>query len=147
MKKVTLSIVLFATTLLLYSCGGVIGNIEKYRFNKTSLTALKTAVNKVYITHPEFKNFNTTKYKEREYIGDGDYYCKIKINEQTYFFQYTYPQYPSPNDTIVEIALTSAAQYGGDLNLEKDIGYFKKREYRKLFDKYFIKQVRKELKE
>lgn len=146
MKKVFLSIITFTILLLLYSCGGVIGNIEKYRFTGITLDLLKAGVKKVYIIHPEFRNFDTTKYKEGLSIGDGDYYCRIKENGQDYFFQYAYPEYPPPNDTIVEIALTSAAIYGQDLKLEKNISYFDKIKYRKLFNKYFIKEVKNELK-
>ena len=137
---------MFAIIFFLYSCGGVIGNIEKYRFTNVSIDSLKSAVDRVYINHPEFKNFDTTKYKENESIGDGDYYCRIKENDQDYFFIYAYPQYPSPNDTIVEIALTSAAQYGEDLDLARDIGVVEKNKYSNLFEKYFITEIRKELK-
>ncbi len=146
MKKITLSIAVFIAIFLLYSCGGVIGNMEKYRFTGISLDSLKAMVDKVYLQHPEFRNFDSIKYKEGISIGDGDYYCRIKENGQDYIFQYAYPQYPSPNDTIVEIALTSAANYGGDLKLERDIRYPDKVKYRKFFEKYFIEEIRKELK-
>jgi len=132
--------------LLLYSCGGVIGNIEKYRFPNVSINALKTAVDSVYHNHPDFKNFDTVKYKENQSIGDGDYYCRIKENNQDYLFVYAYPQYPSPNDTIVEIALTSAAKYGEKLELAKNISATEKNKYSNIFEKYFIIEVRKELK-
>lgn len=146
MKKTTLSLILLAAIFFLYSCGGVIGNIEKYRFTDISIDTLKSAVERVYIKHPDFKNFDTSKYKESQSIGDGDYYCRIKENSQEYFFVYAYPRYPAPNDTIVEIALTSAAKYGEDLNLAKDIGVAEKNKYGKLFEKFFITEVRKELK-
>lgn len=144
MKKTILF--LFVVILFLYSCGGVIGNIEKYRFTYVSMDSLKNAVNRVYIKHPEFKDFDTTKFKQGQSLGDGNYYCKIRDKKYEYFFKYSYPQYPHPNDTIVEIALTSAAKYGEDLDLAKEIGFFKKRKYQKLFEKYFIEEVKKELK-
>lgn len=131
--------------LLLYSCGGVIGNIEKYRFTNVSIHTLKNAVGSVYSNHPEFKNFDALKYKENQSIGDGDYYCRIKENNQDYLFVYAYPQYPPPNDTIVEIALTSAAKYGEKLDLAKNISDTEKNKYRNIFEKYFIVEVRKEL--
>lgn len=146
MKTILISLTLFVVTFLLYSCGGVIGNIEKYRFTNVSIDSLKSAVDRVYINHPEFRNFDTTKYKEGTHIGDGDYYCRIKENGEDYFFQYAYIQYDPPNNNFVEIALTSAAEYGGDLDLAKNIGFIKKAKYRKIFEKYFISEVRDELK-
>jgi hypothetical protein len=147
MKKTTPFIPLLAFFLFLYSCGGVIGNIEKYRFTNISIDALKSAVDSVYFKHPEFKNFDTTKYKQNQSIGDGDYYCRIKVNNQDYFFVYAYPQYPPPNDTIVEIALTSAAEYGENLDLSKDISVAEKNKYSNIFEKYFITELRKELRQ
>ena len=132
-------------SIFFYSCGGVIGNIKKYRFENISLSTLKTAVHTVNVKHPDFRNFDTSKFKEGTGIGDGDYYCRIKENGQDYFFQYAYVQYDPPNNTFVEIALTSAAKYGEDLDLAKDIDFLKKDKYDKLFEKYFISEVRKEL--
>jgi hypothetical protein len=146
MKTILISLTLFVVTFLLYSCGGVIGNIEKYRFTNVSIDSLKSAVARVYTNHPEFKNFDSTKFKEGVNIGDANYYCRIKDNHQDYFFKYAYPQYPPPNDTIVEIALTSGARYGADLDLARDISVAEKNKYRSIFEKYFISEVRKELK-
>lgn len=147
MKKLSIFLVFFAITSLLCSCGGVIGNIEKYRFTGVSLDSLKAAVAKVYIKHPELKKFDTTKYKEGgSTLRDANYYCTVNENNDLFIFEYAYPQYPSPNDTIVEIALTTAAKYGEDLKLAGDIGGFKKKKYRKLFEKYFITEVKTELK-
>ena len=53
MKKISLSIVLFGTILLLYSCGGVVGNIEKYSFPNVNPDSLKAALNRVYNKYPE----------------------------------------------------------------------------------------------
>ena len=102
------------------------GNIEKYRFAKVSIASLKSAVDRVYKNHPEFRNFDSSRFKEGVAIGDGNYYCRIKDNHQDYFFKYAYPEYPPPNDTIVEIALTSAAKIGEQLNLATDISVEKK---------------------
>lgn len=146
MKKISLHILLLSLFFLLFSCGGVIGNIEKYRFENISLSTLKAAVSNVNLKHPEFRNFDTSKFKEGVSIGDGNYYCRIKDNNQDYFFKYAYPQYPPPNDTIVEIALTSAAKFGEDLDLARDITVAEKNKYRSLFEKYFIKEIRQELK-
>jgi hypothetical protein len=132
--------------LALFSCGGVIGNIEKYRFENTSIESLKNAVQKVYLKNPQLKQFDSLKYEAGNGIGDGDYYCKLNKSGQDFIFQYSYPQYPPPNDTISEIALTSAAKYGEPLKLANRISSLEKTEYRNLFEKYFIAQIKKELK-
>ena len=146
MKNRTILFRVLPIICLLYSCGGVIGNIKKFRFHNISKDSLESAIEKVYIRHPNMKDFDSTKYKEKKSIGDGDYYCRIKENKQDYFFKYAFPQYPPPNDSIVEIALTSAAIYGQDLNLAKDIKEVEKNKYSSIFEKYFITEIRKELK-
>ncbi len=98
--------------IILYSCGGVIGNIKKYRFETTSVDSVKAAVARVYLKHPEYRNFDTTKFQEGKDLGDGSYYCRIKTDDQDYFFCFAYVQYDPPNDTFIEIALTTAAKYG-----------------------------------
>src|SRR5689334_12900072 len=142
-ERIVLITILFSTCLL--SCGGVIGNIEKYRFDNVTVDSLKVAVNIVYLRNPEFRDFDSLKYQEKKGIGDGDYYCKIKENKQDYLFKYAFPEYPAPNDTIVEIALTSAAVYGQDLKLARSISVVEKKKFRKMFEMYFISEVRKEL--
>lgn len=145
MKKNSFIISISLMLIILYSCGGVTGNIKKYRFETASLDSVKAAVARVYLNHPEYRNFDTAKFQEGRHLGDASYYCRIKTNNQDYFFKYAYPQYPQPNDTIVEIALLSAAKFGGDLELAKNIGYFKKRTYKKIFEEHFIANVYKEL--
>ncbi|HEY4285549.1 MAG TPA: hypothetical protein VGN00_00500 [Puia sp.] len=120
-----------------------IGNIEKYRFSKVSLDSLKLAAQIVTSIHPNLREFDSSKFKEGI---DGDFYCTIRDGEQVYIFQYSYPIYPSEDDTVAEIALTSAAKYGEDLNFAGDINFIKKMKYRKLFAKYFITEVKKRLK-
>src|SRR5688572_8275515 len=112
-------IVPFTIILFFCSCGGVIGHIEKYRFNNTSIASLKSAIERVYVKHPEHKDFDSNRYFEGQGIGDGDYYCTLTDNRQKYLFVYAFPQYPAPNDTIVEIALTTAGVYGQDLPLAR----------------------------
>lgn len=47
--------VLIVTTILflVFSCGGVIGNIEKYQFDNISTNELNAALERVYAKHPE----------------------------------------------------------------------------------------------
>lgn len=132
--------------IIISSCGGVIGNIEKYRFTNTAFDSLESAVKKVFTENPQLKNFDTTIYKEGIAIGNGDFYCRIKMDDESdYLFQFAYPKYPSPNDTIVEIALTSANKYGSELPLSKKISKTNKEKYKKIFEKYFIQKVHEKL--
>ncbi|WP_290790912.1 hypothetical protein [Flavihumibacter sp. UBA7668] len=112
MKKNSFIISISLMLIILYSCGGVIGNIKKYRFETTSVDSVKAAVARVYLKHPEYRNFDTTKFQEGKDLGDGSYYCRIKTDDQDYFFCFAYVQYDPPNDTFIEIALTTAAKYG-----------------------------------
>jgi hypothetical protein len=147
MKKTTPYLTLAIAISLLSSCGGVIGNIAKYQFANISLDSLKAAVRIVTSRDPNFRNFDTSKFKEGiEGAYDGAFYCTIRDNEQLYIFKYGYPHYPSPVDTVAEIALTSAAKYGEDMDFASDMNFIKKLKYRKLFKKYFITEVNKQLK-
>ena len=145
MKKIIICI-LFTCLFFFPSSCGVIGNIEKYKFINISIDSLKLTVSKVYKTYPEYRNFDTVKYKEGQSIGDGDYYCRIRKEGNDYFFVFAYVQYAPPNDTVVDIALTSAATYSENLNFASDIGYFEKARYSEFFEKYFIEEIKKELK-
>lgn len=145
MKKVIIYFLFINVALFSTSCG-VIGNIEKYHFNNVSKASLKIAVAQIYKVNPEFKDFDTTKYKEGQNIGDGDYYCRIKREGHDYFFVFAYVQYDAPNNSLIDIALTSAATYGENLNFGSDMGYFEKTKYSNFFEKYFIEQIKKELK-
>ncbi len=145
MKTIYLLTIAAFLSILLCSCGGVIGSIEKYRFQNISLDSLKGGISKVYATHPELKDFDTLKYQQGLSIGDGDYYCTATEKGTKYLFKYAFPKYDSPYDTIVEVSLSSAAPYGQGLNLASKLGFFEKRKYKKLFTQYFIEAVSKEV--
>lgn len=146
MKNKSLLSVLFLAIIFLNSCGGTIGNIEKYNFNNVSQDSLKAAVAKVYSKHPELKKYDTTKYKDGKPESiPVRHYCTVNENNEIFLFIYAYPKYPPPYDTISEIALLTASKYGEDLPLASKIGFFNKRKYRKLFNKYFISLVKMEL--
>jgi phage anti-repressor protein len=133
--------------LIMAACGGVVGNIEKYRFPGYSMNEVKGAVQNVYRKKPEMRYLDTMKYKDKQKTRiDGDYYILIEDNNEKYLFVYCYPALVPNYDTTVEIALLTGANYGEDLNLAKDISFSEKRKYKKLFERYFIEEVRKELK-
>ena len=129
-----------AVCLSLYSCGGVIGNIERYTFENITRDSLKEIVAKVREEHPELTRFDTTKYKEGvNGIIDGDYFCRIQEDGLDMMFVYAYPH--APVDTSIEIALLSAGTYQEVLPLAKDITASKKRYYKQLFEKHFINYI------
>lgn len=133
---------------LISSCGGTIGNIEKYRFYNVSMDSLKAAVKVVNLKHPEFNQYDTIKFEvgKSKYVDNADYYCAINKDNTKYFFVYAFIQYDKLNNSFTDISLSSAAPYGKDLMLAKDIGYFDQKKYKELFDEYFIKEVKQELK-
>lgn len=144
MKKVFLA---FLMAIFLSSCGGVIGNIEKYRFPDHTTDEVKSAVQKVYTKHPELISLDTTKYKDRQStLLDGFYYITTQENNKMYILKYAYQALVPGYDTTTTISLVSAGISGEGLRLAKNIGYFKKRKYRKLFEHHFIDEVNNELK-
>src|SRR5690606_33423437 len=111
-----------------------------------SISDLKLAVKNVKLKYPELALYDKSIYKEgKEILNDGDYYCTIEENGNLYLFQFSYPSYPPPNDSIAQIALTSAALYKDDLKLANNIGFFEKIKYRRIFENYFITKIKKEL--
>lgn len=130
----------------LSSCGGTIGNIERYRFKKTTIAELKAIVEKVNSKHPEFRQFDRNKYVEgNSGLNDGNFYCTVDSNGTKYLLIYGYVFYDNPDNPSSEIVLVSAAKYGEPIYLADDISYLKKIQYRKLFETHFIEAIRTEI--
>lgn len=129
---------------LLTSCGGVIGNIKRYRFSNITRDSLKKVVARVDSVHPELKDFDTIYQEGESELIDGYYHCRIRDGKDDLILVYAYPH--APIDTSIEIALLSGGTYDGIKPLAKDISSSKKREYIRLFEKHFIQYVYEELK-
>jgi hypothetical protein len=127
---------------LVFSCGGVIGNIEKYRFDNVSTEELKAALNRVYAGHPDLIKSDTTMYG----MNDGeDFYFKVKKDGTDYIFNCHVINYNDPNYNAVDLSLTTATEWGEIMNLAPKMGFFEKRKYRKLFEETILPKIRGEV--
>jgi hypothetical protein len=144
MKKVSFSIALFSITLLLNSCGGVIGNIEKYPFPKISSDTLKKALNNIYTKYPELKKSDTTLYGNN---NGEDFYYLISSGKQKIVFKCHAIASQQPYDEEeTELSLTTAAIWGETMKLAPEMGFFEKRKYRSLFEESILPKIKAELK-
>ena len=137
MKKISLSIVLFGTILLLYSCGGVVGNIEKYSFPNVNPDSLKAALNRVYNKYPELIKSDTTMYGKNN--GD-DFYYLLNNGKQKNVFQCNVIVYPAPYDKEIDLSLTTAATWGETMQLAPKMGVLKKENTENYLKKIFYQK-------
>lgn len=132
-------------TFLLYSCGGVIGNIQQYDYN-VSTTELKQAIAQVYKKNPEWIPPADSRYKL-----NGKYFDET---DQEYFLFFNQPNplvlkysilFPDSVQNPTTISLTTGAKYGDILRLERDLPRDEKVLYKKLFEENFLKELDKTL--
>jgi hypothetical protein len=136
-KHTGLSLIFFV--FLLYACGGVIGNIKKYRFPGVSQEGIKDALNRVYVAHPELQ-----KKDPRYGVNDGDAFYFILDHEGERFVFECHVIFNSSYNN--DLSLTTAATWGGLMNFSSDMGFFERRKYRKLFEDYILPEIEKEIK-
>lgn len=140
--KIRNVITLMPILLLVCSCGGVIGNIEKYRFDNISTGDLETALNNVYKRHPDLLKKDTTMYG----MNDGEsFYFKLARDGTVYVFKCRVINYRNVNHHAVDLSLTSATEWGNIMNLAPKMGFFEKRKYRKLFEETILPKIKDEL--
>lgn len=125
MKRKLLSLVLLDVIFILYSWGGVVGNIEKYPQQNINSDRLKAALNNVYNKYPELIKTDTALYGKNNgedfYFllnnGEGEgkviFYCNIIV-------------YSAPYNKETDLSLTSAATWGQTMQLAPKIGFLKK---------------------
>ncbi|WPQ66302.1 hypothetical protein SIO70_15685 [Chitinophaga sancti] len=129
--------------IMLYACGGVLGHIERYKFENISPSRLQTVVANYLSIH---KEYSSDKFKSVEIVPDTyEYYITIRDGSSVYKMAYIFPKYDPPYDTIAEITLTTAGPIDKPLKLSGDLGFFEKRKYQKLFKEYFIEKIKREL--
>jgi hypothetical protein len=143
MKKASLSITLFAAIFFLCSCGGVVGNIEKYSFPNVTTDSLKTALNRVYDKYPVLIKSDTSMYGKN---NGEDFYYLLTDKEQKSVFLCHVISYSEPYDKEVDLSLTTATAWGKVMNLASKMGTGEKRKYRKLFEKNILPKIKEELK-
>ena len=124
--------------LTLISCGGVIGNIEKYPFDNFSVSDLKAALNAVYLENPELKKTDTTMYG----MNDGkNFYFMLDNGGERYVFVCNVVDYHDPKYGI-DLSLTTATKWGDVMELAPRMSFFEKRNYRKLFEENILPKVK-----
>ena len=139
MKKLAFILFLFCQTLLFISCGGVIGNIDKYSFSNIDSATLKEALNKVYIKYPELSKLDSTKYGMNN--GEDFYYLLNTEGHKTLFLCHVIV-YPPPYDKEIDLSLTTATTWGETMNLAPKMGFFEKRRYRNLFEENILPKIK-----
>jgi hypothetical protein len=133
---------LVTLVVLLSSCGGVIGNIEKYEFSNVNVEIVKTALNKVYAKYPEVIKSDTTMYGNN---NGEDFYFFINVEGQKIVFKCNVIAYPAPYDKKTDLSLTTATIWGKTMKLAPEMGFFEKRKYRKLFEESILPKIKEEI--
>ena len=137
MLKIFMTILLIST---LHSCGGVIGNIEKYQF-LVSQDSLTKTMSSVYKKYPSLIKSDTTLYGN----NDGkDFYHIVSKNQDTTVFECCIINYD--NRESIDLTLTTAADWDQMMELAPSMGFWEKRRYRLLFEEEVLPKIKAELK-
>lgn len=136
-QKILLSLLVFP--LFISGCGGVIGNIDRYTFDLPK-NELDSIVNEIFISNPEMSIPDSSIYKQ----DNETKLCLIKNGDKLIVFGFSSMVFNDAglirNDKS-EIALTHVGVYGLNLQVDKNIPYFKKRTYKELFQSQFINKL------
>ena len=143
MKRLSFFTTLLTITIIFISCGGVIGNIEKYSFTNIDLDSLRGALNNVYIKYPELIKNDSTKYGIN---NNKNFYYVLNMGDKKIVFLCNIIVYPSPYEKNIELSLTSATVWGQIMRLAPEMGFFEKRKFRKLFEENILPKIKRELK-
>lgn len=131
-------IIFYFALLTLFSCGGVTGYIEKYPFDNVSVVDLKAALNNVYLKYPELEKTDTTKYGK----NDGEeFYFTLDYEGEEYLFVCNVVDYHDPKYGV-DLSLTTATKWGHVMELAPRMGFFKKRNYRKIFEQNILPKIK-----
>ena len=138
-----LIIMSFCFSIFLLSCGGTIGRIESYDFPRYDSSTLRNKVKTLLNKNPSLCEFDTSKYEEgKSTLLNGYYYITVTDGGVKYILKYAYRKQDSLEVTP-SISLLSGAKYGEGLLFAKNIGYFDKKLYKKLFEERFIDELTK----
>jgi hypothetical protein len=143
MKKIMVFIRIFFLSILFYSCGGTIGNIEKYSFPNVSAGSLKAALNEVYDKYPELIKSDTSMYGNN---NGEDFYYVLNNKERKEVFKCNVIAYPTPNEKETDLSLTTATTWGETMHVATKMGFWEKRKYRKLFEENILPKIKEQLK-
>lgn len=138
-KILEIQLILYSV-FLLASCGGVVGNIKKYEYEKCSKDEIVTAINELYEQNPEFIK------KDSLYgVNDSEYFYFVSNFEKSnYVFNCHVVE--SQNGVPVELSLTAAAKYGEIMKLAPKLTFSEKRHYIRIFENNILPKIEKYLK-
>ena len=135
-----ISVVAALSIFTLDSCGGVIGNIQKYEFSTTQ-DSLTRALNSVYKKYPSLIKNDTTLYGN----NDGkDFYYIVNKNQSTIVFDCWIINYDTR--TSIDLTLVTAADWGQTMELAPKMGFWEKRRFRLIFEEEVLPKIKAELK-
>ncbi len=142
MKKLILKFLyLNITVLSLSSCGGVIGNIQQYDYNVSTIE-LNNAIIALYKKHPEWIPPVDNRYRLNGKYFDKknqDYFLFFD-QQESYILKYNILSSDSLQNSTT-ISLATGAKYGNILRLEKDLTRDEKKLYRQLFEENLLKEL------
>ena len=129
---------------LFYSCGGVIGGIEKYDFNLTKVE-LESAINSmIKDDSTSTKNLNDTLYNLKG-TGYENIMIPVYVTEggTKYVLTFSYlgdsTQWASSKSTTIN--LISGAKYGDVIKLSSKLSNTEKSRYKSLFELYIVNKI------
>lgn len=128
--------------LITISCGGVIGNIEKYPLENVTYNEVIEALDRVYTKYPELQKTDTTKYG----MNNGkEFYFILNMENKRYVFDCHVINYSGGNYGSIDLSLTTATEWGQVMDLAPNMGFMEKRRYRRLFEENILPRIREEL--
>ena len=138
MKKAP-AVLSLAIAALAYSCGGTIGNIEKYTFEVNADT-LRAAVERVFLKYPELRKKDTILYG---YNDARSFTFVLDHDNEKVVFSCHIIVYQSGK---VDLSLTSATTWGYIMQLAPHMSWSEKRHYRKLFEEFILPKIEEQAK-
>jgi hypothetical protein len=127
--------------LILLSCGGVVGNIKKYKLNNCTEKHIVLAINELYKYNPELIKNDTLLYGTND---DENYYFKLKHDKFTYIFNCHIVK--EKNNVPIELSLTGATKYGDVMKLATELTFNEKILYIELFERKIFPKIIQHLK-
>lgn len=130
----------FFLLILLSGCGGNIGRIERYHFDVHEYK-LKNAVNETFKEYPKMVKPDTTSSYSGGYKNLDQY---IMIEHQNTYYVIPF-RVRSEEHNSSFISLISGGKYGDVINVAPRMEKEEKQFYEKIFKRYFIRKLEKEL--
>lgn len=131
---------------------GVVGRIQYFDFNYP-LQNLENEMNKIIELNEKIEKVSSDDYFNLTHSQKNPLYQDFKASDAKYSYlsiidkddKYIFRYKTHGKDSTSQITLISAAEYGKGLDLAKNIGYFKKKKYRNIFEEQFILKLKQKL--